>query len=358
MDVDHIRSLTDIKDMNLKIIRRPVEVALTNLLHRANKYLHKNIIWLERIRAVPGLSLLLPYSKLYKNLEDFYLNVRNDAQYVIMDRLSNIADVQVRITNDINKAYQYALTLIRNFYDPEDLNNPYKIYSRDIAEISRLVSKFYQLRITIRFNGVVDGELNDYTIFSINPGVPGCFNPNILSYPLLADRDIYVAIKRINIRPLSEVMTSSTSKLQELNRAIVDDYSFFNYDSESLRNIHRLGPNICFFFKSGTINELAGNNSATFYWMWYGFLNDFNKVLLLVDYAKLNAAPHNYQLVSTTKSEELHEVDSPRGWSLNNILTTTPERLQQIVCEDLVKVLDKSQIIPKVDLLSTLRDCA
>jgi hypothetical protein len=66
-----------VNDMSLEILRQLDDITLSNFC-KTNKYykaLCEDVIWLERIRTVPGLSLLLPYRSHYKDLGDFYLNM-------------------------------------------------------------------------------------------------------------------------------------------------------------------------------------------------------------------------------------------------------------------------------------------
>jgi hypothetical protein len=111
-----------------------------------------------------------------------------------MHRPNNTSNIRISVTNDINEAYQRVLNIIKGFYGFDDsiIASPHNV-DELLPEMGG-----YQLKITIHFNDVVDhGRLDDYTIFSINPEAPNYLNPNILSYPLLAHKDMYVAFERV-----------------------------------------------------------------------------------------------------------------------------------------------------------------
>jgi hypothetical protein len=144
-----------------------------------------------------------------------------------------------------------------------------------------------------------------------------------------------------------EIITQSREEI------IIDDYSFFNYNDASLRDVHRFGNNIRFFFKPRPDN-LVTDNKMDFSWMWYRFLDTFDQRLLLVDYAKLDIPPYNYQMISISADEGFTDNCSRYGWALNNILSLNVEQLQQKVREDLIRVLNTGKIISKADVLKYL----
>jgi hypothetical protein len=356
MNIDYSQLLAgnehSIDDMSLEVLRKLDDTTLANFC-KTNKY-YKNLcektIWPERIKAVPGLSLLLPYRSHYKDLEDFYFNVRNDAQYVIIYGPKNVSPQSVLITNDINKAYRRVLYFIGRLYGVDSK------YYTITNELLGPAGEIWHIKITIRFNGFIDhDDLDKYTIFSINNGTPGYLNPDILSYPLLVDKDIYMAIKHTT--PVANLPVQPDGRN---NIEITTGYSFFSYDDNSLRNVHRLGKNIIAFVKpkmNGTPirrdtfdidNPLAGDDSLEFLWMLYGFIGNekYEQQLLLADYSTLNMSPRGYQLVLVNGLGAV--------WGLVDMLTITPERLQQIMREDTMKLLKNGQIISRADLSSTL----
>jgi hypothetical protein len=287
-----------VDDINLEVMRNMDDVTLSNFCKTSPYYknLCENTIWLERIKAVPGLSLLLPYRSHYKSSGDFYLNVRNDAQYVVNITAPDAygKNIRTHITNNIQETYIYD----RRRLVEDKLRNHGHALPEDVPEkeyeiwLSWLRKEFsFTFTIMIRFDNVVDYDrLDDYTIYSITEGAPGYLNPNILSYPLLNRRDVYVAVER-------------QAKIPSLRfeESFPDIQSFIKYNTESLRQVHKMGKSIILYVRVADISRFA-NHEVRLGWMRYGF--DFiirnkyqNLGLFLVDFDMLGLLPSGYHLV-------------------------------------------------------------
>jgi len=324
-----------IDDINLEVMRKMDDITLSNFC-RTNSY-YKNLcektIWLERIRAIPGLSLLLPYRSLYKDLEDFYFNVRNDAQYVVTVIVPKIRGFEqfsgISVINDIQKAYTSATEILFGFISVEARAG------RTDEELLRSLADTVEFVIMVRFDGVMDYErLGDYTIYSLTKGAPGYFNPNILSYPLLDARDVYVAVEMRAEGPLH-------------NR------SFIKYNTESLRQVHKINGNLRLFFKKKASDPVT-NPRMVLHWMRYGFFDTYspNPGLFLVDFDMLRLSPPGYQLILYRRLE-LH---NGRNFDLATILTMTPEQLQQKIHDTIMDAMQTGELIYPNQMLSALRN--
>jgi hypothetical protein len=327
-----------IDDINLELMRNMDDITLSNFCKTSPYYrnLCENTVWLERIKAVPGLSLLLPYRSHYKSLEDFYFNVRNDTQYVVTiiivpARRTRIrAPPEIYVTNDIQKAYAYAIKYLSSLVPVETRTG------RTDEELLRLMEEIVHLTIMIRFDDAIDYDrLNDYTIYSTTKGVPGYFNPNIMFYPLLNPRVIYAAIRH-------------DVKGQRSLLSYFGDFSFVKYNIESLHQVHKMNLNMNLFFKSKD-DDLVANSRRTLGWMLYGFFNIESTFLMDFDMLGLSPPGYHWIINNGIRSRIDDDFDSYQ------ILAMTPEQFQQKVHDAMLSAVQTGQIIPPDQVLSTLR---
>ena len=349
-----------VEDDNLEVLRRMDDVTLSNFCRSSLYYkgLCEQIIWLERINAVPGLSLLLPYRSHYEDLEDFYLNVRNDAQYVVSFEQQGIQRINY-VSNDIRAAHALVIERFIQAYPTQTLIG----MSND--EIISLLGKNVPVRITVRFDNVLDYDnLDDYTIYSVLE-TSRYQNPNILSYPLLTPRDVYVAVEydagEIEYEPTVPHFSRNgmISVVLQQQTMAVTKYSFIKYNTESLRRINKMGNNILLFHKLRDDSPLA-DYYVTMEWTKYGFLNiedDGPQILLLVDNDMLELAPTGYQavIIKGINIMMFNENKSRFGASLRDMLTMTPEQLQQRNRDNFISIVQDGQMIQRDQLLFALR---
>ena len=341
-----------VEDVNLEVMRRMDDISLSNFCQTSPYYkgLCENIIWLERINAVPGLSLLLPYRSHYKDLEDFYFNIRNDAQYVVMFGIGQ-ANSSLRVSNNISNLWNNFLKIALD-------TSPQEYSEEELLRFHGQSPQGYHVRITVRFNGIIDYEqLDQYTIYSNVEGTPGYLNRNILSYPLLKARDIYCAIVHVIVEK------TMLSTFPHVGEDVTDQpvyewvdqkkqrFSFVNLDDESLRQVHRLGNNIRLFFKL-LDNSVVADYSIGLNWMQSGFLNtggDNNTTLLLVDYSLLGLQPSNYTAMLS------ENFSSSYSMSFEELLKSTPEKTQKRIQENFLYTIANASIIAMDNLVPTLR---
>lgn len=346
MEIDYSNILSGqkedrIDDINLEIMRKMDDITLSNFCKTSPYYrnLCENIIWLERIRAIPGLSLLLPYRSHYKSLEDFYFNVRNDAQYVttiVIPVTETTKNARIRgapikyVTNDVQKAYAHAIEYFSSLVPMETRA------VRADEELLQLMKEMVRLTIMIRFDGVMDYDrLDDYTIYSTTKDVPGYFNPNILSYPLLEPRVIYMAIRHD--------VEGKRSLLSYFG-----DFTFVKYGANSFNQAHRMNQNVTLFFKAKDDDPVAESRNYLG-WMSYGFSS--RETLFLINFDMLGLSPPGYHWIM----DESVRSRIADGFDLHQVLAMTPEQFRQKVHDILVSVAQTGQIITPDQLLLTLR---
>ena len=321
-----------IEDVYLEVMARMDDETLLNYCntHPYNRMVcNMDSIWLPRINSIPGLSLLLPYRSHYRNLQDFYFNVRKDAHYVLMTYRAELTtgeeDHISAVGYDINSIFDRFNYYI--LYEPDDENF---------------------LCIAVRFNGVLDyHNITDYIIYAKDKALPDHENPQILEYPQLLERSYNTVIS--NIVPTQELLplesrrsfrrtrgglVNPSSRVSDLNTSTTKDEesldsfnnpaikgltkviahpkiseptvqfknniidTFIEFDTASLRIAHKKKVNIKLF--ENIMDEERENLINHLIWIPYGYhvRHYYDRMtILLVDFNLLDLEPANYNFV-------------------------------------------------------------
>lgn len=352
-----------IDDAKIEIMHRMDDQTLSRYCstsRQAEFLCNLTTLWLPRINSVPGLSLLLPYLSHYKNLRDFYSHIRNDTQYVLMTYKDTKWNILV-VANEITTVYDVLIRIIGARLGIED-QSP-EVILQAIKEVeAQDVDAFNTYAIMIRFNDVIDHDtLNNYIIYSNKQELPNYFNPQILQYPVLADRDIYAVVESKtneiseNFTYLLEREAPSYAKIAITDTDIIPRhiiapkykipsyayatyFTFINYDLPSVRRAHSMKQDIIIHFNERKHPEIDPHKLT---WMQYGYILHPNENvgdgILLVNLGAIGMEPATYVL-AVTKIEIYTNCDYP-AISLFIRLVLTPDEHQQSLIESLREIV-------------------
>ena len=356
-----------VQDVNLEVMRRMDDITLSNFCQTSLYYkgLCESIIWLERIRAVPGLSLLLPYRSHYKDLQDFYLNIRSDTQYVLMT-YKNEKWRTIAVTDEIVVVYESLIEMIGASLGMND-DSPLEEILQAINEHENK-DDFRTVAIMVRFNDVIDyNTLGNYIIFSTKPDLPNYFNPQILQYPLLTDKDVYAVVANKSdelddhFQHLAErrdvpyvdnrIITDPTAiiprysvppKYKAPSYVFAANRTFINYDIPSIRRAHSMEQNIYIYLNERKHPEI---DQYELTWMQYGYIlrtdeyDDGADGILLIDLGAIEMEPSTYVFAVTTT--KIYSDSSYLVSSFFDQLVLTPEEHQRSLIENLQEIIMK-----------------
>lgn len=147
----------------------------------ANRYTNKicdnEAFWLRRIKEA-GLSSLLPYRSLYKNLQAFYFNVLKDAFYIVVDPglADCISDISVfsTIQGALGHIKAQIMASLDNYTSMTSLQDPREVNIDGNVTINYEKLQRYSFltnyTIIIMFKDAIVDELSLYTLYSIKRG--------------------------------------------------------------------------------------------------------------------------------------------------------------------------------------------
>ena len=294
-----------VEDVYVELMAQMDDKTLLNycITHPYNRELcNRDNIWLPRINSVPGLSLLLHYRSHYKNLQDFYFNVRKDAHYALMNFGSVIDNPEITFSKFIDgRIYDVSYNIMVIF----DSLQSYSIEEQQF------------ICIVIRFNDVLDyNNIQDYIIYSRNERFPNYKNPQILQYPELVDRSYHAVVLNtvdtdkiqyfpiISVVPLESIRTEKVEApgriiprrgipSKQVRDKIVE--TFIEFDTDSLRTAHSNNLYVKLY------KDIVGSEEADIYanlrWIPFGYITRNRYIVLLVDLALLDLKPPEYGIV-------------------------------------------------------------
>ena len=166
--------------------------------------------WLRRIQQ-RELSALLPYRSLYKDLREFYLNVRKDAVYIVTN--SVILSIYARAFNSATEARRYIDGELRRKHVPAGTELDY--------DTLNLPDPYY---MGIFFKDREITNLSDYDIFSLDRNSPK-YLANITRYPTLASTGYIIRSVTKDYNPATDIANNYKYILTSFTDAAIQ---FFN----------------------------------------------------------------------------------------------------------------------------------
>jgi hypothetical protein len=182
-----------VQDMNNEIISRLDDESLYRLC-QTNKQMAKtclsNNIW--TMRANSPLAPLYIVRDQYKNLMDFYANVRKDYLYRLR------SDVYSAVFTSIKVAFYRLLRMIE-YPHATRLMTPEQLESAAAnTSLTTGMNKYGDITL-VRKNVVFDDEnLRENTLYGVGRGDKDFLNPNVLSFPDMID----VPVMTLVLRPI------------------------------------------------------------------------------------------------------------------------------------------------------------
>jgi hypothetical protein len=347
-----------IDDIQMEVMSHMDDQTLFNYCRtskHADQICNSVAVWLPRIQRVPGLSLLLPYRSHYKNLRDFYRNIRNDTQYVLMDLFDKEWTI-LEVSHDISSIYNVFIEVMRERLDlPDSSSENDVIQAFNLPENQRTLET---IAIIVRFNDVVDHNiLEDYIIYSSKPDLPNYLNPLILQYPTLVDKDFYVImgtrdhkiakyfdrLRKQQNTPYVDKRIITDPTVIVARQAIIpihmpapEEEIFINYNIASIRRAHNMKLDIAIYLN---VSKYPSSDAHEFAWMRYGYIlreyGEGSNSIMLLDFEAIGMKPATYIFVI---------IDY---WVYNRInrpdffdeLKSTPEEHEQSVTEELQDIV-------------------
>ena len=338
-----------VEDVYVELMARMDDKTLLNycITHPYNRQLsNRDDIWLPRINSIPGLNLLLPYRSHYKNLQDFYFNVRKDAHYVLMDFEDTTYYPEIIFVKDVDAQITDVSYSIRAIFD---MFESLSVEEQDF------------ICIVIRFNNVLDhNNIKHYIIYSRNERFPNYKNLQILQYPELLKRSYHAVVLNtvdtgkvqyfptfsVSLTPSDNTTTQNNDNPEMSGRIIhVEEHSkqvrhkmvetFIEFDTASLRIAHsnnlyvRLYKDIVGSEEAGTYTNLG--------WISFGYITRTRNrnIVLLIDLGLLDLKPPEYGIVVTDE----FALGPAITRTVIRKITETPEQLlsdQKIILTDLI----------------------
>lgn len=363
-----------IDDMQMEVIHHMDDQTLLRYCRTskwADLLCNSDAVWLPRINRVPGLSLLLPYRSHYKNLRDFYLNVRNDAQYVLMlfDKLQCGQWRILVVSHDINTIYEAFIRAMGNRLGMYD--SPLEDIIRTINSATTVaLGDIESVAIMVRFNDVIDCDtMEKYIINSNKQDLPNYFNPLILQYPKLIEKEIYATVEiksdklleaykhlaepqniphiddRVITDPAAIIPRYVNPPVRKIpSHAFVTNDVFINYDVASVRRAHSMKQNITIYLNE---SKYPDSDAYELTWMQHGYIlrtdiDDYDQAaqgIMLVNFESIGMTPATYVFAITTS--KICVRNSYLGINFFSQLTLTPEEYQQSIVKSLQDIVMK-----------------